>query len=379
VKSFCLSHLADHVLLRELHTLVAQDRATTAALLAHLGEVDERRLYLAKAYPSMYRYCVDGLGMSEDVAYKRITVARLARRFPSVFPAISDGRLNLAVALLLAPKLTAENAEDLILTAARMPRDQVQLLLAERFPQPDIATLVQPVSVAAAAPTSVPALVATAQLAPGRVVPADLSEPTKCMGPVSGGQGVLSPAAFEPASIPESRSSEPARPRVAPLSPGRYALQVTVNQRTYELLRQAKALLAHAQPSCDVADVLERALEGLVERLEKQKFAKTSRKVRRRSHASGRHVPAEIKRAVYERDGGRCTFVGDNRKRCNARDRLEFDHVQPVARGGRSTAENLRLRCRAHNQFEAERVYGAGFMRMKRRLPPVSGQGPLPD
>jgi hypothetical protein len=45
---------------------------------------------------------------------------------------------------------------------------------------------------------------------------------------------------------------------------------------------------------------------------------------------------------------------------------LEFDHILPVARGGESTADNLRLRCRAHNQYEAERTFGAEFMRQKR-------------
>lgn len=378
MKSFCLSHLADHVLLRELHILVGQDHATTAALLAHLGEVDKRRLYLAKAYSSMYLYCVGELGMSEDVAYKRITVARQARGFPSIFTAISDGRLSLSVALMLAPHLAAENVEDLLAAVASKPRDKVQLLLAERFPQADVATTVRPVTAAAAQLTSAPALTVNTQLAPGRVVPVNSSGSTECMGPLSSGHEMASPAACEHAAISAPPAAEPARPRVSPLSPGRYALQVTVNQRTYELLQQAKALLAHAMSSCEVADVLERALEGLVERLEKQKFAKTSRKGTRRSHANGRYVPAEVKRAVHERDGGRCTFVGDNGKRCDARDRLEFDHVQPVARGGRTSVDNLRLRCRAHNQFEAERVYGEGFMRMKRGLPCLSGPAQLP-
>ncbi|MEO5988737.1 MAG: hypothetical protein ABIU54_01360, partial [Candidatus Eisenbacteria bacterium] len=44
----------------------------------------------------------------------------------------------------------------------------------------------------------------------------------------------------------------------------------------------------------------------------------------------------------------------------------EFDHIEPVAREGETTVENLRLRCRAHNQYEAERVFGAGFMERKR-------------
>jgi hypothetical protein len=67
------------------------------------------------------------------------------------------------------------------------------------------------------------------------------------------------------------------------------------------------------------------------------------------------------------RDGDQCTFVGQGGHRCAARHRLEFDHVTPVARGGRATIDNLRLRCRAHNQYEADRAFGREFMDSKRQ------------
>jgi hypothetical protein len=89
VKRYSLSHLSDESLLRGLIALVAQDRATTADLLAHIAEVDERKLYLPAGYPSMYLYCVDALHMSEQTAYKRIFVARApvaSRRFSPRWP-----------------------------------------------------------------------------------------------------------------------------------------------------------------------------------------------------------------------------------------------------------------------------------------------------
>ena len=73
-----------------------------------------------------------------------------------------------------------------------------------------------------------------------------------------------------------------------------------------------------------------------------------------------------MRRAVWVRDEGQCTFAGESGHRCAEKRGLEFDHIEPVARGGRSTTDNLRLRCRAHNQYEAERVYGAAFMEGKR-------------
>jgi hypothetical protein len=75
----------------------------------------------------------------------------------------------------------------------------------------------------------------------------------------------------------------------------------------------------------------------------------------------------EVKRAVWERDGGRCTFVGTGGKRCDARAPLEFDHVDPLARGGQATVDGIRLLCRAHNQYAADRVLGSEFMRGKRQ------------
>src|SRR6266536_6564768 len=99
--TYSLSHLSDSVLLRDLAALVAHDRATTARLLAHLAEVDERRLYLPAAYPSMYAYCVGELRLCEQAAFKRIRAARTARQFPAVFPALAEGRLHLSGVVLL--------------------------------------------------------------------------------------------------------------------------------------------------------------------------------------------------------------------------------------------------------------------------------------
>jgi 5-methylcytosine-specific restriction endonuclease McrA len=96
--------------------------------------------------------------------------------------------------------------------------------------------------------------------------------------------------------------------------------------------------------------------------LEQRRFAATDRPRKQRRPARGRHIPAEVRRTVWQRDQGRCTFLAESGRRCEARGCLEFDHIEPVARGGRARVENLRLRCRAHNQFAAERAFGAGFM-----------------
>jgi hypothetical protein len=145
-------------------------------------------------------------------------------------------------------------------------------------------------------------------------------------------------------------------------------LQATLSRETSEKLRYAGELLGHQIPTGDIAGVLDRVLDLAIAQLEKQKFAATSRPRRAagRSSSHPRYVPAHVRRAVWERDGGQCTFVSESGRRCEARKALHFDHVLEVARGGEATVEGIQLRCRAHNQFTAERTFGAQFMRHKR-------------
>jgi hypothetical protein len=182
-----------------------------------------------------------------------------------------------------------------------------------------------------------------------------------------------------PEHFPPRLAPQTPRARVSPIAPERFAVQLTISQETHDKLRYAQALLGHAVPSGDLSQVLGRALDALIAVLERNKFAATSRTrpFSRRGGSNERKVPAAIRRTVWQRDGGRCTFTSDKGHRCESRTRLEFDHVQPVARGGLTTAANLRLRCRAHNQLAAERAFGAGFMERKREEARHAGRRPL--
>jgi hypothetical protein len=351
VNRYSLTHVPDPALLRELRALVAQDRATTAALLAHLAEVDARRLYAPAGHPSMFAWCVEELHLSEEAACRRIRAARTARQFPAAYGLLAEGRLHLTALVLLAPYLTQENTDELFAAATHQSKAQIEQLLAERFPRPDLQARVD---VFPPMPTKNLPSPVTVDLAPGESL--------------SPGTVALAPG--------ESPSPVTVRPGVAPLAPGRYGLQFTVAQDTYEKLRYAQALLGHSVPSGELAEVFNRALDALIARLEQRKFAATSRPRPRlrRSSANPRHVPAEVRRAVWERDGGQCTFVGAAGHRCPARTRLEFDHVEPVARGGQATVKGIRLRCRAHNQYAAECAFGADFMSHKREAARRAGE-----
>jgi hypothetical protein len=147
----------------------------------------------------------------------------------------------------------------------------------------------------------------------------------------------------------------------------RFLLQVMIGRETREKLRHAQALLSHVFPSGDLAKVLDRALDSLIRQLEKRKIgAGRENTSPMRARSRSRHVPVAVRRAVWERDEGRCTFVGVDGHPCNSTTLLEFDHIDPFARGGEATVERLRLRCRTHNQLEAERAFGVEFMAGKR-------------
>src|SRR5580704_16407883 len=104
-----LTDLSDAQLLESLRSLVGQGRAVLARLLAHLVEVDERRLHLEAACPSMFQFCVQRLGLSEDAACRRIHAARLARRFPDLVARIERGELTLSTMAVLHDALTPAN------------------------------------------------------------------------------------------------------------------------------------------------------------------------------------------------------------------------------------------------------------------------------
>ena len=155
---------------------------------------------------------------------------------------------------------------------------------------------------------------------------------------------------------------------MTPLAAEAYEVRFTMDREAHDDLRYAQSLLGARAGSGEIGKIVGRALKLLIAQLEKRKFAATSRPRRGQSRAASgtRYVPANVKRAVWKRDGGRCTFVSESGHRCEALTRIEFDHVRELARGGEATVEGIRLRCRAHNQYTAEQTFGAGFMRAKR-------------
>jgi 5-methylcytosine-specific restriction endonuclease McrA len=246
--------------------------------------------------------------------------------------------VHLSGLALLAVHLTPETAEQLLGAAAHKSRDEIERLLAALCPKMEVAGSVTP-----AASTPWP-------YAPAEGAPGTAETPQVAANPRSEGS---------PGNL---------RARVAPLSAEAFAVQFTRNREADERFRYLQDLLCHQVSRADIAEVYDRAVKELIKKMQHVRFAacERPRSAGHRASDDPRHISAQVKRAVWKRDGGQCTFVSESGHRCDARGDVEFDHETEVAHGGGSTVDNVRLRCRGHNQYTAEQTFGAGFMNTKR-------------
>jgi len=263
-----LNRLSDDELLTRLKALAREERDATARVIAHLALVDARRLYLPEGCSSMFTYCTRVLHFSERAAYARIEVARAARRFPSILERLVEGSLNLTTVRLLSPHLTGDNHREILDEAANRSRRQVEELVARLKPLPPVPASIRKLPQ--------PELV---EKTPRESLSFDLTPPDTDSAQTSAGSleiaaaGISAPAPSRPAH----------RALILPLSPEYYRLQVTLRAETHARLRQAQELMRHQIPNGDPAEILDRALKDLVEKLSRRKFAALTR-----SRAGGR-------------------------------------------------------------------------------------------
>ncbi len=343
-----LKSLSDAELLRRLTELAQHSRRVEAELIAHIAEVDERRLYAREAMPSMFAYCREVLHLSEPEAYLRIAVARASRQHPMLLTMLADGRLHLSGIERLAPHLTRDNRETLLNRATHKSKRQVEELVAELQPRPDVR----------AAMRRLPERRRLAQPTPALQLRPDGVAPTSAELRLDGAQSAPRPVPARPAAV-------------EPLAPARYKVCFTASAGLRDKLERLQALMRSSVPDGDLAKIIDLAVTEKLERLETKRFANT--KTPRKSFAetdttpTSRHIPAAVRRAVHERDGGRCTYQDKGGKRCSKRDDLEFHHRNPFGRGGDHSPTNLSMTCKAHNALLAEDDYGKEKMARFRR------------
>jgi hypothetical protein len=341
--------LSDSDLVAQVSALAQRERDSTADLIASLAELDVRRLYLGAGYSSLFTYCTQVLHLSEHAAYGRIEAARAARRFPLILERLADGTLTLTGVCLLAPVLSHDNHLELLDAARYKSKREVEQLVARVRPQPAVAPTVRKLPVPR--PRERSDVVTDPSAGDRSVMPERPAEPT--------------PSRSAPATTATSQAHPPT---VTPLAPEWYKVQFTMSREMHDKLRRAQDLLRHSIPSGDPAAIFDRALTLLIDDLEKRKLGGVRHPRPVRSSApNSRHVPASVKREVWARDEGRCSFVGTD-GRCTERGFLELHHVVPFAAGGETTTQNLELRCRAHNAYEAQLYFEPSMVREEAAL-----------
>ena len=253
-----LESISDDELLRRLIELMQQSRRVESDLVAHIGEVEERRLYAREASPSMFAYCTEVLHLSEAEAYLRIAAARASREHPMLLTMLADGRLHLTGIAKLAPHLTPENRDALLKRATHRSKRQIEELVAEIAPRPDAPAVMR-------------------KLPESGMLPAPAPPPVRTESHV---------VELRPDELPNSvRTRVPARPRararlppavVQPLAPGRYKVQFTASAELHDKLERLRALMRSQVPDGDLAAIIEQAVTEKLERLEARRFARTN-------------------------------------------------------------------------------------------------------
>jgi len=328
-----LSCLSDRELLAGLSDARATERTAIAHVIRYLAEVDRRRLYLAEACSSLSAFCVQRLGYSENEAQKRIQVARLYRRLPQALVELETGSNHLTGLFLLSAHLTDENVSTLLAETRGKTRREIEATIARWFPRSDVL------------PSITPLLPSTGDISV--TIP---------------GNGSYPASAVDARSAPGT----PASSRLQPLSAVSYRVEFTANAELRDKIEQARNLLSHALPSGDLAVLFERALDALLELEVKRRLGAGRPRKRRETKPGSRHVPLEVARAVWERDGFQCTFTDAQGRRCSERRFITIEHRAPFARGGPAHAENLCLLCSAHNAQRAREEFGEAHVGAKR-------------
>jgi hypothetical protein len=392
-----------------LKLLLRKEQDAMAEFLVALAEFDRRRGYEALGHASLFAFFHVELKLPGSSSFWRMSAARLLQRFPDLATPLRDGRLCLTTAADLARVLTEENREEVLPRFYGASSREAKELVAELLPREAPATRAVVTSLP---PSSLPpsgsrpsapqaglrlALPGAVPQAPNVVPPTQLRAHEVAFG--GGAPAIERPAAIEPLTADLRR------------------LHVTVSKRFLEKLDAARDGLSHSIAMATAEQVLEAALDLL---LEKQARARGQVKRPRKTiptaptepqttlpaptvqptslprptpttqplrtpattampvpaeppphrRAGPREaIPAAVRRAVWERDAGRCTWPLDGGGTCGSTHRLQLDHIVPWADRGGETEGNLRVVCAAHNTLAARVAFGERWMGRYRGRP----------
>ncbi len=382
-----LLSLSNEQLLARLPVLCSEERRATAEVIVYLAEVERRKLYLQEACASLFAFCVERLGYSEQAALKRMRVARLYLALPQILDELKSGAIHLTGLFLLSGHLTEGNVEPLLAEARGKTRRELEVVIARWFPKTNVLASITPLEAestrlgtgaiaADPAKSEGPAETdgitypGTSDCLDGAGTASDATYPpgtSDCLDLTGIASGAIYPGTSE--SHGNGRGRQAARGRVQPLSAQSYRVEFTASADLKAKLEHAQNLLSHAVAPGNLGELFERALDELIAKETKRRQGAVSDKPRklRPLKEGSRHVPVSVAREVWERDESQCTFVDAHGRRCSEKRYVTLEHVDPHARGGPPSVHNLCLLCGPHNQDAARREFGEEHIRRKQR------------
>ncbi len=337
---WALQGISDDELEASLSGLLGAGARVEARIVAHLAEVEGRRLHLLAGYSSLYDYCRKRLRLSDYEAFIRIAAARVARKYPVVFEMLERRQLHLTAICEVREFLNAENHRELFEAVSGKTKLQIREILAQRFPEADV-------------PASLKKLPALEPLSPGRyrlqlTLSAEQKEKLELARDLlshangSGDLAIVVERALDELLLRLEKRRFGRAPSRPPQAGANLAGETLAGETPVD------ETLANEAPADETL-----AGQALARKVPEPPGANAGKDERRR-----RHIAHETRRELVARDGVRCAFVGSNGRRCEARAFLQLHHRRAWARGGGDTADNLELLCSSHNRLMAERDFG---------------------
>jgi hypothetical protein len=355
-----------------LANLLRREHAALGEFVVALADFDRRRIWVDLGYTSLFYFLHRELRLSKAAAQYRKVAAELVQRIPAAIEPLRDGRLCLTSIIEAAKVVTPENVETVLPRFFGLSRREAMEIVAELQPHPSPPTrtvVTSPRTAAARDASAVDGVVddnsgsARAVAATGSPDELTLSE----VGALCGSEGARKGFVGSPDELTRSdaavalASAAPRPVEIVPLTAEERRLHITVSVRLLRKLEAAAAALSHSHPGAPAEAILEAGLDLLLAQAEKRRGA-VEKPLKAPRPAKANHVPAQVRRAVWARDGGKCQWPLASGGICGCTRRLQVDHIQPLALGGRSTIENVRLLCREHNLFAARRALGDALM-----------------
>jgi hypothetical protein len=319
------------------------ERNSQANFILLLCEISERKLHIAMGYSSLMVYCVQHFQLTEFSAYRRMQIARVAKKFPALVEAIRGQKVSLTTAAMIAPKLKENSVAEQIGECSGKSKEQVKRILAVWEPKADVKE-------------SVRHLKASDKNDPisAHVFPAPGTNSDVTLNNFSG--FFATPTVSE--ALPKAKEE------VKPLSADRTCLRFSIKADTEEKLKRAQEI-SGANRLDDVLDLL---LEAYLEkkdpsRREARREKRAEKKESRSEETAPRTATPRLKDKALARVGHQCSYVSADGNRCAERTRLELEHIKPRGRGGDNSEGNLTILCKSHNLYLAELHYGREKMR----------------